>query len=96
MLDRIGIKSKSLENREVYKGKGCSECHYTGYKGRCAIFELLIMSPEMKELSIQTSDANQLRRQALSEGMMTLQESGIEKVVQGITSLEEVYRVTQS
>jgi len=96
MLDRIGIRSKSLENREVYKGIGCEECHYPGYKGRCAIFELLLMSPEMKELSIQTSDANRLRRQALSEGMVTLQESGVEKVVQGVTTLEEVYRVTQS
>lgn len=95
MLEKIGIKSNSQQQPEVYRGKGCNHCHYTGYKGRCAIFEFLLMSPEMKELAIQTSDANRLRRQAISEGMIALQEDGADKVLQGITTIEEVYRVTQ-
>ncbi len=96
MLEQIGMNAADFKDRDVYRGRGCSECHNTGYKGRCAIFELLLMTPEMKELVIETSDANRLRRLARKEGMVTLQESGVEKVLQGITTIEEVYRVTQS
>jgi len=95
MLERIGLNSSRLNNGVVFRGRGCPACHHTGFRGRRGIFELLLMSQEMKALVLQTADANQLRRQAVAEGMVTLQEDGAMKVVQGITTIEEVYRVSQ-
>lgn len=67
----------------------------TGYKGRCGIFELLLMTQEMKALILQTSDANQIKKKAVENGMITLSRDGAMKVLQGITTIEEVYRVSQ-
>lgn len=96
MLARIGLTVEECEDGKVYRGKGCVKCHSTGYKGRCGIFELLIMSQDMKSLILQTSDSNQIRRKAVEDGMITLRQDGAMKVVQGVTTIEEVYRVSQS
>ncbi len=94
MLQRIGIVEEKSHGRTVFRGSGCVKCHHTGYKGRCGIFELLVMSPDMKDLILKTSDANQIRKQAIANGMITLKKDGIMKVMEGITTIEEVYRVT--
>jgi general secretion pathway protein E len=96
MLQRIGFAEEECHNRTAYRGKGCAKCYHTGYKGRCGIFELLLMTQDMKALVLQTSDANQIKRQAIKNGMITLQKDGAMKVLQGITTIEEVYRVCQS
>jgi general secretion pathway protein E len=94
-LLKIGAEISSFyEGKAVFRGKGCSKCHHTGYRGRCGIFELLLMSPSMKSLVLKTADANILREQAVSEGMITLRHDGAMKVLQGITTIEEVYRVS--
>ena len=94
-LLKIGAEVSSFyQGKAVFRGKGCSKCHHTGYKGRCGIFELLLMSPSMKSLVLKTADANILREQAVSEGMITLRHDGAMKVLQGITTIEEVYRVS--
>lgn len=82
--------------KTAFRGKGCSNCHHTGFKGRCGIFELLIMTPEIKEQVLKTSDANTLRNLAIKQGMITLLHDGALKVQSGITTIEEVYRISQS
>lgn len=96
MLKRIGIPEEEAYGRKVYRGKGCAECYQTGYKGRCGIFELLLMTQDMKALVLQTSDANEIKKRAIENGMISLQQDGAMKVFQGVTTIEEVYRVCQS
>lgn len=85
------LKEKELT---VYKGKGCSECHQTGYKGRIGIFEFLVMSDRIREQVLEKASSLELGKTAQSEGMQTLREDGLQKVLSGITTLEEVLRVT--
>ena len=94
--EKIGVILEPGEKKAAYKGKGCSECHHTGFKGRCGIFELLQMTQEMKALVLKTSDANELKKLAIEQGMVTLQHDGAIKVATGITTIEEVYRISQS
>jgi general secretion pathway protein E len=94
-LKRIGIVDAEGVERKVFRGKGCTKCHHTGYKGRCGIFELLLMTPTMKSLVLQTSDANQIKDHAVENGMVTLRQDGAMKVLQGVTTIEEVVRVSQ-
>ena len=90
---RIGIDAEYLQ---VFRGQGCSKCHYTGYKGRCGIFELLVMTKEMKSLILTTADANRIKKEAVEKfGMKTLRADGVDKVLKGVTTIEEVYRVCQ-
>jgi general secretion pathway protein E len=96
MLQLIGVGVEESQNRKVYRGRGCVQCHHTGYKGRCGIYELMLMNQDMKALILHTSDANQIKKRAIENGMITLQRDGAMKVLQGITTIEEVYRVSQS
>lgn len=80
---------------EVYQPRGCSKCFNTGYLGREAIFEIMLMDDALKSLVLETSDANQIKAAALKSGMVTLRQDGMSKVLKGITSIGEVLRVTQ-
>jgi general secretion pathway protein E len=96
-LQRVGLSPIKFEGRELYHGTGCIHCLQTGYKGRIGIFELMSLTPTMKSLILTTSDAGQIKKQALSSlatGMMTLRQDGLRKVLAGMTTLEEVFRVT--
>ena len=77
------------------KGKGCVNCNKTGYRGRRAIFELMYMSPKVRELTFKGESTSVIRRVARSEGMKVLFEDGIRKAMQGITTIEEVMRVAR-
>jgi len=77
-----------------WRGAGCSACRYTGYQGRCGIFELLVVSEEVRSLIMQRAPAGQVKALGMQQGMRTLRHDGWEKVVQGITTIEEVVRVT--
>ena len=81
--------------KHVYKPVGCSQCFNTGYSGRQAIFEIMLMTDAIKSLVLKTSDANQIKAATLKSGMSTLRQDGMTKVVMGITSIDEVLRVTQ-
>lgn len=81
--------------KHVFKPKGCSSCFNTGYSGREAIIEIMLLNDNLKSLIMKTSDANQIKKMALEFGMTTLRQNGMAKVVKGITSIEEVLRVTQ-
>ncbi|MDY0045053.1 MAG: type II secretion system ATPase GspE, partial [Syntrophales bacterium] len=94
-LMKIGIGAKESELPTVYRSAGCSACMNTGFRGRSAIFEMMPFSDELKKLVLGTSDSNQIRKEAVKEGMVTLVQDGARKVLDGITTIEEVFRVTR-
>jgi general secretion pathway protein E len=95
-LRKIGLKPEKMKGKKLYREVGCSKCHHTGYRGRKGIFELLLMTKELKTLVMQTSDANAIKQFAVAKnGMITLNRDGAMKVLQGETTIEEVYRVCQ-
>ena len=80
----------------LYRGRGCGKCSGKGYVGRTGIFELFIMTDEIRHMITEKTDSQSIKNLASSKGMRTLRADGIEKVLKGITTLEEVLRVTQS
>jgi len=94
-LREIGISSFQLEGGVVYRGRGCPACSETGYRGRSGIYEMLIVSDAIRHLIMEKADSTSICRQAVEEGMKTLREDGAQKVIAGLTTLEEVVRVTQ-
>ncbi|HXX53796.1 MAG TPA: type II secretion system ATPase GspE [Thermodesulfovibrionales bacterium] len=90
-LATLGIGSEAT----LFKGTGCEKCAFTGFYGRTGIYELLIVTDEMRKLVLKGADANQLREAAIRIGMKTLLQSGTEKIRAGVTTLSEVLRVTQ-
>jgi len=79
----------------VYYGTGCSACHDTGYQGRFGIFEVLEITPQLAQLITQKADSQVLAAQAAKDGMMTMMEDGLDKVIAGKTTLSEILRVTK-
>jgi type IV pilus assembly protein PilB len=77
------------------KGKGCSRCNNSGYKGRLGIYEALVVTESIKQLALKRVSSSELAEQAIKEGMITMKQDGILKVLDGITTLEEVWRVTK-
>jgi len=94
ILVEFGIEN-DIDNQKVYKGKGCESCKFTGYKGRTAIYEFLVMRDEIKDMVLKHSSSDQIKNKALKFGMHTLRMDGWEKVKKGLTTLEEVIRVTK-
>ena len=94
VLLRYGVNEDELETFKVFKGKGCDTCNFTGYKGRVALYEVMSMSDPLKELITRGATTQEIKEQARKEGMKTLREVGLMKVKAGVTTLEEVSRVT--
>ncbi len=92
-LHRLGLKPEQGEEILFYRGKGCDRCKGSGYKGRYGIFELMPMSEAIRELVLKGVSADQLRQQAIAEGMKTLADDGILKVLEGATTIDELLRV---
>ena len=91
---RLGIDIKKSKDVSFYRAKGCSACLHTGYAGRVGICEVLAVTPAIRNLVLKRARENELKQVARNEGMKTLREDGIGKVLAGLTSLEEVLRVT--
>jgi len=92
-FQRLGIQPKEMSEAEFRSGQGCSDCHYTGYRGRVAIFELLILDEGVRHAILERKMSSEIRKIAMtSSGLMTLLEDGIVKAATGMTSLEEVFR----
>jgi general secretion pathway protein E len=83
------------EGATVYRAKGCEACFQTGYFGRSAIYELLTVDDEIRQLIMKNTDASTVKALAVEKGMRTLRQDGAAKVLEGVTSVEEVVRVTQ-
>jgi general secretion pathway protein E len=94
-LNRLGLSVNDCSRKKIFRAKGCSKCIQTGYKGRMPIFEILVLEQHHKSLILQTSDSSKLRALCIENKMKTLMQDGIEKIFAGITTIEEVLRVTQ-
>ena len=94
-LEAARITPEMAARGTFLKGKGCAECNKSGYRGRQAIFELMMMSSKVRELAYKGATTSEIRRAARSEGMHVLYEDGISKVLKGITTIEEVMRVAR-
>jgi type IV pilus assembly protein PilB len=88
-LVACGFAPASAEKIKVFHGKGCDTCNGTGYKGRLAIYEVLSVSPKIRELILRNASGDDIKKQAIREGMKTLRMCALTKVAQGLTTLEE-------
>ncbi|MFA5089077.1 MAG: ATPase, T2SS/T4P/T4SS family, partial [Candidatus Omnitrophota bacterium] len=94
-LKDLGIEPGVEEGHEFYRGKGCPKCAGTGFKGRMAIFELLPVNEKIRDMIDKRNSADEIKRKAVEMGMKTLRQDGIIKARKGLTTLEEVVRVTE-
>jgi len=90
----MGVFEEELNDFVPYHGRGCPTCNNTGYRGRTALYEVMPMSEEIRELALVSASARDIRREAIQKGMISLRRSGINKLKQGITSMEEVVRTS--
>ena len=94
MLLDLDLKPEAAKGKKVYQGAGCGSCANTGYKGRIALFELMIMDDELRDMINDNANTDDLRDKAQSKGMRTLRDSGIELMFAGTTTPEEIIRET--
>ncbi len=92
----VGFAPGEAEKVKNFKGRGCDKCNGTGYKGRVGLYEVLEMTDDLRELILIGASALELRKKAIDTGMITLRQSGLEKIRAGMTTLEEVVRETVS
>lgn len=92
-IDQFGITPDQLASGKFIRGKGCNNCQHTGYRGRCAVFELMIMNSTLREMTFKSEPAQNLRRQARLFGMKTLVEDALDKAVAGKTTTMEVSKL---
>jgi type IV pilus assembly protein PilB len=90
-----GITAEELKDRTIYKPRGCDNCSGTGFRGRKGVFELMVMNSELRNLAFERSAANKLRKAALASGMKSLLIDGRMKVLNGMTTAEEIVKVAQ-
>jgi type IV pilus assembly protein PilB len=93
-LLNIGFSETEAPNIQLYKGRGCEQCNQRGYRGRIGLYEVMEVSEDVRELILSGASAVELRRKALEEGMIGLRHSGLQKIRDGITTIEEVVRET--
>ena len=94
ILDSLGMKE--TENIKFYRGKGCKQCNNSGYKGRIGIYEILDVTPTISEIINKNPTIEEVKKQAQKEGMVFIHQDGIKKVREGVTTIEEVLRVTKA
>ena len=92
-LKRFQVKLKA-EEAALNRGRGCKHCSQTGYSGRIGIIETLVLRPELRELVMTQASSSEIKASARRLGMRTLRENGLKKVLAGVTTVEEVLRVT--
>jgi type IV pilus assembly protein PilB len=93
-LIEVGFSADEARAIKTYKGKGCSTCNNTGYKGRIGLYEVMEITDELRELILIGASALELRKKAIDDGMISLRESGLQKIRDGVTTVEEVVRET--
>jgi type IV pilus assembly protein PilB len=93
-LIEVGFTPDEVGSFKLYKGRGCGICNGTGYKGRVGLYEVMEISEGIRDLIMVGATSVELKKKAIEEGMLTLRMSGLEKIKQGITTIEEVLRET--
>jgi len=96
LLEEAGIPEKTFPDGYVYKGKGCSTCNQTGYKGRVGLYEIMPISPDLRNNILHGGSSDEIAKMARAENMITLRQDGIEKIKKGVTTIEELMRETTS
>ena len=91
-LLELGVREDELGTFDCFRGKGCGVCNHTGYRGRMALYEVMPMHEQLRELVLMGASSAEIKKEAIRLGMITLRRSGINKLKQGITSIEEVIR----
>jgi type IV pilus assembly protein PilB len=94
-IEAAGITPEMLKGATFMKGRGCANCQKSGYKGRLGIFELMVMTNKIRELAFQGAATQEIRRAAVSQGMKVMFDDGVAKSLRGITTLDEVFRVSK-
>jgi type IV pilus assembly protein PilB len=95
VLETAGITPEQVATATFLKGRGCGNCNKTGYRGRIGIYELMLMSSKVREMAFQGAAHQDIRKVAISQGMKTLYRDAITKVLKGVTTIDEVFRVTK-
>ena len=95
ILAEAGITEEMLQGAKFMKGVGCNHCNRSGFRGRIAVYEIMRLTSKVREHIFKNSTTAQIRETAIAEGMSTLYQDGIKKVLDGITTIEEVFRVTK-
>jgi type IV pilus assembly protein PilB len=94
VLIELGVPPESVGEMQVQRGAGCRTCNNTGYKGRIAVYEIMIMRDELREFILNGASTLELKREAIRQGMKTLRMSALSKLGEGWTSIEEIVRAT--
>ena len=97
-LRELGINTQSFRKmgKKFFRGEGCDKCRNTGYRGRLGIHELLVMSEEIKKTILENSDDASIKKQCLKESMVTLRRDGVNKILYGFTTVEEILSITSA
>ena len=93
-LEKLELTREDIGGRKFYYGKGCSNCNESGYRGRKSICELLTMSPELMELILKNAPTMAIKEKAREQGMVTIREDGVQSIINGETTVDEVLRYT--
>jgi type IV pilus assembly protein PilB len=93
-LTEVGFSKEEAKSIKIFKGKGCAKCNGTGYKGRVGLYEVMEITDDIRELILIGASALELRKRAIEQGMFTLRQSGLIKIKNGVTTIEEVVRET--
>ncbi len=94
-LAELGLGEGELAGKRLARGRGCAECLNTGYRGRTGVYELMVVDDELREMILKRAAAGDLEKAAVRKGMTTLREDGVRKALDGVTTIEEVLRVTR-
>jgi type IV pilus assembly protein PilB len=92
-LGRLGVGTRIESDVVFYRGQGCEHCRGTGYRGRIGIFELLVLSDPIRDMVVKQAPSTEIKAQAIREGMRTLRDDGLEKVMSGVSTIDEILRV---
>ncbi len=93
-LESVGNSAADFEGVELFEGSGCDRCSHTGYKGRVGLFEVMELGDDIRELVLSGASAHELRQLSMQNGMISLRDSGVQKIKSGLTTIEEVLRET--
>ena len=91
----MGFPVEELETKTIYEPAGCDECRNSGFKGRTGIYEILAINDAIRPLIIERAPASDIKREALKHGLHTLRDDGWRKVLAGVTTVEEILRVSE-
>jgi len=94
VLDELQLAKKEAKGANFLQGPGCVDCNSTGYRGRQGVYEVMNMSPKLRDLVLERSSAGEIKKLAIEEGMLTLRRDALEKLKRGLTSVEEVLKET--